>query len=67
MRRPAKLLLRLFARRQRRFLRESEAALIVLAALVGLGAGLSTNVQQWLAHSIQRILYGVTVNRLSAL
>nr|WP_241656457.1 chloride channel protein [Sphingomonas oligophenolica] len=23
--------------------------------------------QQWLAHSIQRILYGVTVNRLSAL
>lgn len=67
MRRSGKLLLRLAARRQRRFLRESEAAFIVLAAIVGLAAGLSANLQQWLAHAIQRTLYGVTANRLSAL
>lgn len=55
------------ANRQRRSLRESEAAFIVLAAIVGLTAGALTNVQQLLAHGIQRLFYGVTINRLSAL
>ncbi|AJA10600.1 chloride core [Sphingopyxis fribergensis] len=57
----------LFAARARRRLRESEAAFILLAALAGVGAGLLTNVQQYLAHGIQRLLYGVSLNRLSAL
>lgn len=53
--------------RQRRSLRESEAAFIVLAALVGLSAGLLTNLQQLIAHGLQHLFYGVTINRLSAL
>jgi len=53
--------------RQRRTLRESEAAFIVLAALAGLSAGLITNLLQFLAHSLQRTFYGVGINRLSAL
>lgn len=53
--------------RQRRSLRESEAAFIVLAMLAGLAAGVLTNVQQLVAHTLQRLLYGVTINRLSAL
>ena len=56
-----------FALRQRRRLRESEAAFILLAALVGLAAGFSTNIQSALAHGIQELLYGVKINRLSAL
>ncbi|WP_234180245.1 chloride channel protein [Sphingopyxis sp. NFH-91] len=55
------------AARQRRRLRESEAAFILLAALAGLAAGVLTNIQQFLAHGIQQLLYGVTINRLSAL
>lgn len=55
------------AARQRRRLRESEAAFILLAALAGLAAGVLTNVQQFLAHGIQQLVYGVTINRLSAL
>ncbi|MBN8818112.1 MAG: chloride channel protein [Sphingomonas sp.] len=53
--------------RQRRRLRSSEAAFILLAAITGLGAGFLTLVLQILAHGIQRLLYGVTINRLSAL
>lgn len=53
--------------RTRLWLRESEAAFILLAALVGLGAGAMTNVQGLIAHGIQQLLYGVTINRLSAL
>ena len=53
--------------RLRRRLRESEAALIVLAALVGSAAGLATLAQSWLAHAMQHLFYGVTINRLSAL
>ncbi len=55
------------AARQRRRLRESEAAFILLAAVAGLAAGVLTNVQQLIAHGIQSLLYGVTINRLSAL
>jgi CIC family chloride channel protein len=55
------------AARQRRRLRESEAAFILLAAVAGLAAGVLTNVQQLIAHGIQHLLYGVTINRLSAL
>jgi len=53
--------------RQRRRLRESEAAFILLAALAGIAAGSLTYILAALAHGIQRLLYGVTINRLSAL
>lgn len=53
--------------RQRRRLRESELAFILLAAIAGLAAGALTNVQAAIAHGIQQILYGVSINRLSAL
>lgn len=53
--------------RQRRLLRESETAFIVLAALAGLAAGFSTNLLGFLAHAIQQVLYGLDGNRLSAL
>ncbi len=58
---------RVLAARQRRRLRESEAAFILLAALTGLAAGLMTNVQNGIAHGIQHFFYGVGINRLSAL
>jgi CIC family chloride channel protein len=50
-----------------RWLRGSEAALIVLAILVGLGAGLLTIAQGLVAHGLQRMFFGVGINRLSAL
>lgn len=53
--------------RLQRRLRESEAAFIVLAALVGASAGLATLVQGLIAHGLQGLLYGVSINRLSAL
>lgn len=53
--------------RQRRSLRESEVAFILLAAIAGLAAGALTNIQQYLAHAIQQLFYGITINRLSAL
>ncbi len=53
--------------RVRRWLRESEAAFIALAALVGTAAGVATLAQGWLAHAIQRVFYGLAINRLSAL
>lgn len=58
---------RALATRQRRRLRESEASFILLAALAGLAAGLLTNAQGLVAHGIQHFLYGVGINRLSAL
>ena len=60
------LSIRLFVR-LRRLLRGSEAAFIVLAALAGLLAGLSTNALGWLAHAMQQVFYGLEGNRLSAL
>lgn len=53
--------------RLRRKLRASEAAFVVLAALTGLVAGLLTVGQQLIAHGTQRLFYGVSINRLSAL
>ena len=53
--------------RVQRWLRESEAAFIALAALVGCAAGLTTLAQGWLAHGMQAIIYGLTITRLSAL
>jgi len=50
----------------RRLLRSSEGAVIGLAILVGLLAGLATLLQSGTAHLIQRILYGLDVERLSA-
>ncbi|HEX7856431.1 MAG TPA: chloride channel protein [Sphingobium sp.] len=67
MRRPWPLLLRTLAVRQRRRLRESEAAFILLAVLAGVAAGLTTEIQQYLAHGLQQFFYGVSINRLSAL
>lgn len=53
--------------RQRRILRQSEIAFIILAALVGIGAGLLTFGQQFIAYAMQHVLYGIEGNRLSAL
>jgi chloride channel protein, CIC family len=53
--------------RLRRWLRGSEMAFIVLATLVGGAAGAATVAQGWLAHALQQLFYGVTINRLSAL
>jgi CIC family chloride channel protein len=53
--------------RLQRWLRESEAAFIALAALVGAGAGLATLAQSTLAHGMQAVIYGLTITRLSAL
>ncbi|GGZ01425.1 chloride channel protein [Novosphingobium colocasiae] len=51
----------------RQWLRSSEAAFVVLATIVGAAAGVATVAQGWLAHSLQHMFYGVTINRLSAL
>jgi CIC family chloride channel protein len=53
--------------RLRRKLRSSEAAFIFLAAVVGLAAGATTIIQQLIAHNVQGFIYGVSINRLSAL
>ena len=53
--------------RLQRWIRESEAAFILLAALVGAAAGLATLAQGWLAHAMQAQLYGLSITRLSAL
>ncbi|GAA0315017.1 chloride channel protein [Sphingomonas oligophenolica] len=57
----------LFLASQRRRLRSSETALIGLAVLVGLCAGLMTLALAGAAHLLQNILYGVGIDRLSAL
>lgn len=51
----------------RRWLGNHDAALLPVAALVGAVAGLGTAAQSWVAHSLQRLLYGISYNRLSAL
>lgn len=56
----------LFLANQRRRFRSSEAALIFLAILIGLGAGLMTLVLGSTAHFLQGILYGPDVDHLSA-
>ena len=53
--------------RIRRWLTGSEAALIGVAIIVGIGAGLLTRAQNLAAHGMQQLLYGVGINRLSAL
>ncbi|MBT0668918.1 chloride channel protein [Novosphingobium profundi] len=59
--------LRIFIQRHRHRLRQSESAFIVLALLAGLAAGALTNIQGFIAHAFQRLFYGVSLNRLSAL
>ena len=51
----------------RRWLTGSEAAMIAVATAVGILAGLSTRAQNLVAHVLQQVLYGVGINRLSAL
>ena len=53
--------------RLRRWLRSSEAALVVVALAVGAAAGLTTALQSVMAHGLQHLFYGVGINRLSAL
>ncbi|TPG48025.1 chloride channel protein [Sphingomonas glacialis] len=57
----------LFFANQRRRLRSSEAALIGVAVLIGLCAGLMTLALAASAHLMQNLLYGVGIDRLSAL
>ncbi|WP_043603852.1 chloride channel protein [Novosphingobium sp. Rr 2-17] len=66
MRRITAPAIKLLLIRQRKRLRESEMAFILLALVAGLAAGWLTNVQGFLAHGLQRLFYGVAVNRLSA-
>ncbi len=56
----------LFLASQRRRFRSSEAALIFLAILIGLGAGLMTLVLGGAAHLFQRLFYGSDIDHLSA-
>jgi CIC family chloride channel protein len=51
----------------RSLFRSSEGALIALALLCGLAAGLMTLAQGFIAHSVQRLFYGIGVDRLSAI
>ena len=53
--------------RARRWLRGQEAALIPVAIVVGALAGLAARALAVLAHGMQQILFGVGINRLSAL
>ena len=53
--------------RLRRWLRSSEAAKILVALAVGIGAGFITAALGLAAHGLQALLYGVRINRLSAL
>lgn len=51
----------------RRKLRSSEAAFILLGGVAGLAAGAATIAQQLIAHGAQGLIYGVSINRLSAI
>ncbi len=51
----------------RRWLRSSEAALILIAIAVGAVTGLLTALQSAIAHGLQHLFYGLGINRLSAL
>lgn len=53
--------------RLQRWLRSSEAATILLAVGVGICAGLVTVLLGTIAHGLQALIYGVGINRLSAL
>ena len=53
--------------RTRRRLRSSDAATILFAIAVGICAGLATSLLGLLSHGMQHLLYGVGINRLSAL
>lgn len=53
--------------RLRRWGRGGDAALLVLAIAIGATAGLLTLAQSAIAHGLQSLLYGVSINRLSAL
>jgi CIC family chloride channel protein len=50
----------------RRIFRTSEAALILLAVGMGIAAGLATLVLSGTSHGLQRLLYGLTEETLSA-
>ncbi len=67
MRRPAVNALKALVIRQRQRMRESELAFIVLAVLAGIAAGWLTNLQGFLAHTLQQLFYQIEGNRLSAL
>src|SRR3569623_89021 len=51
----------------RQWLRSGESALLLTALVVGALAGGATIVQAFVAHWMQQVLYGVGINRLSAL
>ena len=51
----------------RRWLRGREIALIPIAIVAGALAGFATRAQGVFAHELQRLLFGVGINRLSAL
>ena len=51
----------------RQWLRSGPSALLLAALLVGAAAGLATSIQGAIAHWLQMLLYGVGLNRLSAL
>lgn len=53
--------------RARRRIRSSEAAIILVAIGVGICAGLVTGALGVVAHGLQQMLYGIGINRLSAL
>ncbi len=53
--------------KSRAWLRTSDLSLILSTAALGAVAGLATVATAFLAHSMQRLLYGVGINRLSAL
>ncbi|MFM5916564.1 MAG: chloride channel protein [Novosphingobium sp.] len=53
--------------RLRRRLRSGDAILLLVAVLIGALAGLATVVQSAVSHGLQALLYGVSINRLSAL
>ena len=50
----------------RRVFRSSEAALIILAVVVGIGAGLLMIAQRAIAHALQALIYGLSGASLSA-
>ncbi|MGN6497767.1 MAG: chloride channel protein [Tsuneonella sp.] len=53
--------------KSRSWLRTSDLSLILTAAALGAGAGLATILIGMVAHAMQHVLYGVGINRLSAL
>lgn len=62
-----KLAARPIQTRLQRWFRGGDAMLLLVAASIGVIAGLTTVLQGYLSHGVQSLLYGVNVNRLSAL